>query len=92
MRSTGRCLASSGTLSSTNGATQQCSWNWSTGLRCEHPGVLTVQHLQAVEQVADPGAAVLDVGDPHAGMALEELVGDEDGGEVVHESVLHEHA
>ena len=58
----------------------------------EHPGVLAVQHLEPVEQVADPRAAVLDVGDPHAGVPLEEVVGDEDPGEVVHQAVLHEDA
>ena len=91
IRSIGRCFASSGTLSSTKGATQQCSWNWSTGLRLEHAGVLPVQHLEPVEQVADPGAAVLDVGDAQAGVPFEELVGDEDAGEVVDEAMLHEH-
>ena len=91
IRSTGMCRASSGTASSTNGATQQFSWNWSTGFFENNPGVLAVQHLQPVEQIADPRAAVLDVGDPHARVALEEAVGDEDAGEVVHQAVLHEH-
>ena len=38
IRSTGMCSASSGTLSSTNGATQQFSWNWSTGFFENMPG------------------------------------------------------
>jgi hypothetical protein len=60
-------------------------------VRLEHAGVLAVQHLESVEQIADPGAAVLDVRDAQAGVSFEELVGDENAGEVVDEPVLHEH-
>ena len=57
----------------------------------EHAGVLSVEHLEPVEQVTDPGAPVLDVGHPQAEVPFEQLVGDEDAGEVVDEAMLHEH-
>ena len=44
-----------------------------------------------MEEISDPGGAVFDVGHFQFRVALEELVGDEYGGEVVDQAAFHEH-
>ena len=91
MRSTGRCCASIRDVVLHERGDPAVLVELVDRVRAEHAGVLAVQHLESVEQVAHPGPPVLDVGDAQARMPLEELVGDEDPGEVVDQAVLHQH-
>ncbi len=63
-------------------------FNWR---RLEHAWILAAEHLELVEQFGDPRATVLDVGNPQPREPLEQLVPNEHGREVLHQTVFHQH-
>ena len=77
IRSTGRCRARSLDVVLDEGRDPAVLDELLDRVRREHARVLTGQHAQRVEAPWHPVRPVLDVGDPQAGEALEELVRDQ---------------